>query len=225
MLVFPVGTINSSDSTGTLNDSTYTLWEPNNGCHVSRIYHNIVEKFEAGIITTRQKAEPLLTITYNYDNIFHKEYKQIEHFVRHRKAELHSFYTIDWSSGYTPDSVASLVSGRWKITIDSTLDYSATGNMKSNFGILWNGSAFRIGQIYSVNTATSVDMLLQYGNLSLTKAQTESNFYPIYNVYFTQNPLSGFQPTVYIGGDLSNTDFAGYMRSGTVSFITKYKVR
>jgi len=224
MLLFPVGTVNNSDSTGTLNSITYTLWEPNNGCHVSRVYHNIIEKFESGILTTRQKAEPLLNITYSYENIFHKEYKQIEHFVRHRKAELHSFYTVDWSSGYTPTSITD-VSGRWKVVIDSTLDYSATGNMKSNFGLLWNGNTFRIGQVYSVNTATSIELSLQYGNLSLTKAQNEANIYPIYNVYFTQNPLSGFQPGDYIGGSLSNTNFAGYMRSGTVSFITKYKVR
>ena len=225
MLVFPVGTINSSDSTGTLNSITYTMWEPNNGCSSNRIYHNIVSKFESGILTTRQKAEPLIAIHYNYENIFHKEFKQIEHFVRHRKAELNSFYTVDWSSGHTPDSVASLVSGRWKVVIDSTLDYSATGNMKANFGMLWDGNKFRIGQIYSVNTATSIDLSLQYGNLTLTSAQNEANLYPLYEVYFTQDPIQGFQPTQYIGGDLSNTDFAGYMRSGTVSFISKYKVR
>ena len=224
MILFPIGTVSTTESVGTINHITYKLWEPNDGCFSKKIYHNLVSQFDEAILTTRQKAEPTLSINYIYSNIFHKEYKQIEHFVSNRKSQLNPFFAVDWSSGYTPTTVAS-VAGDWQVVIDSTLDYSATINMKANYLLLWNGNKFRIGNVTNINSATRLTISKDYGNLSLTDSQNNANAYPIYEVYFTQDPLQNFTQSDYIGGNLSKTDFGGYMRSGTVAFISKYKVR
>ncbi len=223
MILFPCGTINSSDSTGTLNHVTYTIFEPNENSSSKKIYYNLISSYETQILTTRQKAEPSLSITYTYKNIFNKEFQQIKHFVNHRSAELSSFYTINWETGFTPTTVAS-VAGNWQIVGDSTLDYSATSNMKSNYMILWDGNKFRVGNVTAINSATRLTINPTYGNLGLSDAQSDANSYPVYEVRFSENPLNNFETTEYIGGTLSNSDFAGYMHSGTVSFISKYKV-
>ena len=223
MILFPCGTINISDSTGTLNHITYNMFEPNENSSSKKIFYNLISPYETQILTTRQKAEPALAINYSYKDIFNKEYQQIKHFVSHRDAELSSFYTIDWDTGFTPTTVAS-VAGDWQIVGDSTLNYSATSNMKSNYLILWDGNRFRVGDVTAINSATRLTISPTYGNLSLSTSQTDANAYPIYEARFSENPLKNFEPTEYIGGDLSNSDFAGYMHSGTVSFISKYKV-
>jgi len=223
MFLFPCGTINSSDSTGTINNLTYSLWEPNDGCSSNKIFYNIVSQFENQILTTRQKAEPALSIIYKYTDIFNKEFVQIRHFVEKVGGDLNPFYTIDWSNGYTPSVVAS-VTGGWQIVIDTTSDYSATSHMKSNYVLVWDGLSFRVGNVTNINSATRLTFSKDYGNLTLSNAQDNSNVYPIYKVYFSQNPLANFEPSVYIGGNLSKTEFSGWMRQGTINFITKYKV-
>ena len=223
MILFPCGTINSSDSTGTLNHVTYRMFEPNENSSSKKVFYNLLSSYETQILSTRQKAEPSLSIIYTYKDIFNKEFQQIKHFVSHRSAELNSFYTTDWENGFTPSTVAS-VAGNWQVVGDSTLDYSATSNMKSNYIMLWDGNKFRVGDVTVINSATRLTMNPSYGNLSLSDAQSDANAYPIYEVRFSENPLKNFEPSVFIGGTLSNTEFAGYMHSGTVSFISKYKV-
>jgi len=87
---------------GSIGDLTYTLFEPNSGCESDVIFFNISERFDNQTIHTRKKAEPYLSIRYEYDNIYAREYRQIEHFVDDVGGDLTSFLVVDWSNGETP---------------------------------------------------------------------------------------------------------------------------
>lgn len=226
MNIYPIGTISAASSQGTIDSVTYNMFEPNLRCSSTEKHNILVTRFEQQTLLTRKKAEPMLLITYEYDNILDREFKQIEHFIYSMDDGLTSFFVIDFSKGQTPSAISA--SGDWTVSIDNTRLYSATTNYKANRAVLWNGRNFKEGQITTVNANTSVVVDVDtnnYGALSLADAQSGAILYPLYQVYASANALSNFKTTIHVPISKINIgSIGGWMRSGSISFVSKYKV-
>ena len=226
MKIFPIGTVSNGSSSGTIDGISYSMFEPNVTCHSNKVHTILVTQFENQSLLTRKKALPFLTITYEYADIFNREYRQIEHFVDDVEDALSSFFVVDFSKGLTPSSI-TLSSGDWVVAIDNTRLYSSTANQKANRAFIWDGINWKEGQIASVSTNTSITVDIDannYGALSLADAQTNGMVYPLYEVYLTQNALQNFKSTKFIHADINNSEDGGYMKTGKITFVTKYKV-
>jgi hypothetical protein len=152
--------------------------------------------------------------------------RQIQHFVDDHDDALTSFYFVDLSNGITPTSVTNS-SGNWLVAIDNTRLYSTVSNEKADKAFLWNGNSWKEGDIDTITTNTSIVVDVDtnnYGNLSLVNANLDAIVYPMYQVYFSQNVLSNFKTGPYIDENITTSKDGGYMYSGIVHFIGKYKV-
>jgi len=227
--LFPIGDLQAQSSQGLIDGKSYSFFEPNAGCTAKRVYNILTTRFQDQTILTRKKAETYLSITYKYQNIFAREFRQLEHFIESVDEALTSFYLVNLDSGVNPSNIASSLS-RWNVTIDGELVYSATTNMKSNFMFLWDGLNFKVGDITSItpsdqNYVIAVDVFTNnYGDLTLSRAQSSAVVYPIYEVYTQTNALGSFESTYYIPLNISTSNDGGFMKSGVISFITKYRV-
>ena len=228
MKLFPIGNVCSKCNTGSIDGISYSVFEPNAGCKSSKIYTTLLTTFQDQTILSRKKAEPYLNITYEYTYIFDREYKQIEHFVDTVDDALTSFYTIDWSRGRTPSAVASSA-GIWTVSIDDTRDYSATANKKSNYAFVWNGANWKMGNVTTVTKKTSIAVTMtpynRGGLLYSSIVVNDTMVYPVYEVRLSQNALSTFERTVYWHETTNRSQNGGFMRSGVVNFLSKYKVK
>jgi hypothetical protein len=228
--LFPIGAIANGSNSGTIDSISYTLFEPNAGCVPNRIYNILTTLFENKTMLARKKAEPYLSLTYNYNNIFSREYLQIEHFVDSIAEDgLNSFLAIDFSHGQTPSSI-SAVSSDWVVSIDNTRLYSTTANQKADNAVMWDGrGAFMLSDVVGLSANTSITMdvsnaAVTFGNLSLANAQTFGMLYPVYTVYLVSNSLSNFKTTDYWNENANTSEDGGYMFSGSLSFIGKFKI-
>ncbi len=224
MNLFPIGEINGSDSTGSIDGITYNFFEPNKSSKSFRNYNNLVSLFQNQSKLTRKKAEPFLMITYNYENIFDREYRQIEHFIDYVEDSLTSFYTPDFSRGATPSNIA-LSGSDWEISITNTRIYSTITNVKADYAFVTNGTKWKLGRVISLSAGVSITMELTYGGLTLSEAQNNGCVYPLYCVYFTPNALSDFEVGDFVGvGNVTDSTDVGFVYSGTIGFNSKYSV-
>lgn len=226
MNIFPIGTVSAASSAGTIDSISYDMFEPNLRAISRKEHINLITVFQNKNVLTRKKAEPFLIMTYEYDNIFAREYRQIEHFVDDMEDALTPFWVVDWSKGQTPSSVVD-ASGDWTVSVDNTRLFSTTTNMKSWKAFFWDGVNWKVGNVDSItaNTSMTIDVdTNNYGGLTLANANTRSNVYPIYECYFKQNVIQDFKTTYYIKGDISTSDDGGFMYSGSVTFTSKYRV-
>jgi len=98
--------------------------------------------------------------------------------------------------------------------------------------LLWNGKKFKMYTVTdSSATILTVNTSGTYGNLTATDAEEDADAYPVYSCYFSSAPLNDFTKTYYIDGDIGATgttsplDYvSGWMRKGTITFFSKYKV-
>ena len=222
MELFPIGTLGAA-STGTIDSVTYSFFEPNTGCTSNPVYTTLVTRSKNQTMLSRKKAEPSLTLNYQYQGIFTREFRQIEHFVDSKDDALTSFYTVDFSRPQTP-SVIATDGGDWKCSITNTRYYSTIDNQKAYWVFVWNGSNFKLGNVTALVTNTSVTLDLDYGDLSLANAQANGKIYPVYQVYFADNALSSFKTEDYIDENINLTEDGGFTYSGDISFVSKYKV-
>ena len=226
MDIFPIGTAAADTSKGTLDSISYSMFEPNYSCKSTIVTNILVEKFEQQTLHTRKKSEAYLTISYEYNNIFEREYRQIEHFIYSKDGELTSFYIVDFSKGITPSSVTES-SGDWVVAIDNTFLYSAVVNKKAYYAFIWDGVNWKIGSIASLSTNTSITVDVDtdsYGGLTLANASAKGIVYPVYQGYAGSGTLGTFKPTVFIDENINTSNDGGWMRSGNISFTSKYKV-
>ena len=225
MDLFPIGTIAASTSQGTIDGVSYSMFEPNVRCSSQEIHTILNTLFEQQIMLSRKKAEPMLTLSYEYNNIYDREWRQLEHFIYYHNESLTPFYLIDFSKGQTPSGISA--SGDWTVSIANTRLYSATTNYKANRAILWNGSKWKEGQITTVTANTSVVVDVdtnEYGSLVIAEAQANAIIYPLYEVYLSPGGANQFKTTEYWDESVTISNDGGWMRSGTISFIGKYKV-
>ena len=223
MELFPIGTIANSSDSGTIDGISYSFFEPNSGCNSFRQYNILSSLFQNKVMSTRKKTEPVLNIEYSYDNIFDREFRQIEHFFDNVEESLTSFYVVDFSKGQTPSSVT--VSGDdWVVAIKDTFLFSAVANYKANRALIKYGKSWKEGTISALTTNTSITVDVEYGNLALASANLYGMVYPIYEVYAVANSIANLQTTVFIKDTINILDIGGWMRSGKITFTSKYKV-
>lgn len=221
MELFPIGTVAAGSDNGTINGVSYSIFEPNNGAYSHIIYYNLFTRFENQTLLTRQKALPSLSLKYEYSNIFSSEFNQLEHFVFSKTGGLTSFYAIDFSQIIVPTSVDS----SYDITLSNTRLFSATTNYKANWIFLWNGNTWKLVAISSItaNTSITTNATANYGAMTGTQASAgDVVIYPVYQVYFSENPLSSFSKSTFFDDDEGSN--YGYMYSGNISMTSKYKV-
>jgi hypothetical protein len=225
MKLYPIGDVSATYSRGIIDGISYSYFEPNSGCNSYKLYDNLITTYEQQTIQTRKKSLPNIMINYKYNNIFDKEYIQIEHFIDKVEGGLDSFYVVDLSKGSNPSAITP-TSTTWTCNITNTLPYSATTNQKANYGFFWNGNKFKIGSVTTVTVNTSVVFTIStpYGDLSSTNAKNDGLVYPVYNCYHNGNDISNFEIAGYANDKLNDPDTAGFLRSGEVSFNSKYHV-
>lgn len=227
MDIFPIGTISAASDDGTIDSITYTMFEPNGGCKSGETDNVLITLFEKKTMLTRKKAEPSLNLSYIYTNIFDREYRQISHFVKSVEGTLTSFWVVDFSMGQSPTSVTDS-SGDWVVAIDNTRLYSIIANKKANRAFLWDGkSSWKEGNIVAISTNVSITVNVDgsnFGDLSLANANADAFVYPMYEVYLIKGTLDNFNITNFWDDKIRTSTDGGYMRSGTINMISKYKV-
>lgn len=222
MNIFPLGTVKSSTSTGSLGN----LFEPNAGAKSYKMYNNLITAFQNQTILTRKKSDPILMIEYEYSNIFSREYRQIENFVSLMEDGLTSFYVVDWHKGITPSSVYPNGSD-WKASVDDVDLFSTVSNQKANKVIFWDGINWKEGDVITIgDTFIVVDIdTNNYGALTLAKANTDAMIFPLYQCFFVPNALENFTKGEFVPNlDITKSNDGGFMMSGTITFVSKYKV-
>jgi len=225
MYIFPIGTVVVLSNAGTLDDISYNMFEPNAGCNSYKKYDILQTIYQNKMMATRKKTEPTLQIEYGYLNIFDREYRQIEHFLETVDESLTSFYVVDFSRGQTPDSL-SYVSNDWKIEIKDTRLYSTTTNYKACRAFVKKGSMWKEGSVIAItqNSSITVDInTYNYGALSITDA-ADGMVYPMYECHALPNSISNLKTTNYVQEPVNILSNGGWMRSGNVSFVSKYRV-
>jgi len=226
MDLFPIGLVGST-SKGTLNSISYSLFEPNNGCKSFEQFNNLVNMFETQTMTTRQKALPILSIEYTYNNIYDREFRQMEHFLYSvASGKLNPFYAVDWSRGqkFIGDGAFDASTN---MTVTNSIHYSATTNYKSNWVLVWSGYQFKIGTIIAIPDAVTIRADFtssNLGNLTYAKASSMAIIYPIYEVYSTVENLQEFSVQGFADNKFVSPQDSGYMRSGSILFVSKYKI-
>lgn len=223
MDIFPLGTVSTATSCGTIDGRSYSMFEPNDGAKNKKVYTNMYTQMYDQTRLTRQQAFPYMTFSYSYRDIWAREFRQISHFVDSKNDGLTSFYTVDFSELITIDSIAS-VNGNWVISTEETRHFSEIDNYKSSEAFIWDGSKFRVGDVSSITTNTSISVDVStnnYGSLSFSNAESNGCLYPIYQTFFSDNAIGEFEKGVFIYEDTPNK---GFTRSGTIGFISKYKV-
>ena len=226
MNLFPIGTVSAGSSSGSIDSVSYNFWEPNGVGGSSNVMHNVLTSmFEQQTILARKKSEPYLIIPYEYNDIFDREFKQIEHFVDSIEGALTPFWAVDFSRGQTPSSVAD-ASGDWTVSIDNTRFYSIVLNQKASRAFLWDGTNWKEGLVsaISANTYIVVDVdTNNYGALTLANA-ANSLVYPLYEVFLSKEGLSAFKSTNYVNEKVTTSKDGGFIRSGSINLVTRYKV-
>jgi len=222
--LFPIGTMAVDSNSGTIDGVSYTVFEPNQKCNSTPMYSNYVTRFQQQTILTRKKALPTLSIQYNYDNIFSSEYSQLAHFIDSTEDNLTPFYVIDFSKGVSPTSISS----DFDITLPNTRLFSSIANQKAHYVFFWDGINWKFGEILTVNLNTSLVVDVTAGNASsknggMTSTQVQlSNvfIYPIYECYSSGGSLDEFQTNQYVNDSVER----GFMYTGSLSFVSKYKI-
>jgi hypothetical protein len=227
MLLFPIGTVAAASNAGTINSVSYNFFEPNLRCKSSPVFSVLSTKFEQQTSLVRKKAEPYLVISYDYENIFAREYLQIEHFV-YTSADggNASFYVVDFSKGITPSSVTDS-GGDWVIAITNTRLFSILEKQKAHKVFITDGSSWKEGDVIALTNNTSITADVDtnnYGALSVANANSYGMIFPMYECYTTENVLNNFNTTTFVDETINTVNDGGWMYSGTIGFMSKYKV-
>lgn len=219
--LYPIGEITAANATGTIDGISYSLFEPNYKVESHRKYTSLISTFESQFKQVRKKAEPYISLKYEYENIYSREFRQIEHFIDSVEGSLTSFLVVDWSKGITPTNVSS----GWVVSIDSTALFSTQLSAGANKAMLWTGVRWKLGTVSSVAANTSITLSTSEGTLTYTDASSNANLYPVYEVYYMEDPTGGFRMTQFIPiENVSLTEEGGTMYSGSATFIGKYKI-
>lgn len=226
MKIFPLGEISAASSSGTIDSISYSLFEPNSGCFSIPVYSTLSTRFEQQSVLTRKKASPFISVSYSYDGIFSREYRQLDHFVYSIDDALTSFYVIAFDRGITPSSITDS-SSDWVCAIDNTRYFSTVTNKKAFKAVVWDGRNWKEGSVTALVANTSITLDVDtnnYGALSLADAQDSGIVYPLYEVYLSDNAMNNFKTVNYIHETINTSKDGGHTWSGNIDMIGKYYV-
>lgn len=225
MKIFPIGNVVVASNLGAINGVPLAMFEPNMECKSQAVHTILQTRYGDQSIITRKKAQPFMQISYNYDNIFTREYRQIERAVMDVDESLTPLYVVDFSRGISPTSVAT-GAAKWTVSIDDTYFYSATAGYRANRAFLWDGKAWKEGAVTGVTLNTDITVSIQtnrFGGMPLADAAA-GMVYPMYEAYIGAQSLQNFKPGVYWWEDIKTGESGGYMYTGNINFSSKYKV-
>jgi len=220
--LFPIGTV-QNNATGLIDSVEYNMFEPNKGVTSKDVHNVLVSQFEQQSISTRKKANPFITLSYEYENIFAREYNQIEHFVNSiAQGGLSSFYVIDFSRGITPSSVHVTAGGNWQPALSNTRYWANTKIYACAYTATYG---WRLAPYLTKTANASITINrsgVDYGDLTSTNFATYGKLYPAYEAFCVPDPIANFKIGPHINQDIDLTGDGGYTRSGTVAFVGKY---
>lgn len=225
MKIFPIGDVVAASNLGAINSVALAMFEPNKSCESQPVHTILQTRYADQTQVTRKKAQPFLQIAYNYENIFTREFRQIERAVMDVDESLTPLYVADFSRGLTPSAVAS-AGAKWTVNIDDTYFYSATAGYRANKALLWDGKAWKEGGITGLTLNASITVNIQanlFGGLPLADAGG-AMVYPLYEVYIAAQSIQNFKPGDYWWEDIKTGESGGYMYTGNINFVSKYKV-
>ena len=225
MKIYPLGTVSAASNQGAIGGVNYNMFEPNESCQSWPVHNILQTKYGEQSILTRKKSAPYLQMSYNYSNIFNREYRQIERVIMDIDESLNPIFVVDFSRGTSPSNVAT-GGATWTVDVDDTYFYSATPGFKSNRAFLWNGRAWKEGLVTSVTLNTSIVVDIQnnnYGALPLADAP-QGMVYPLYECHMAAGSQSNFKPGAYWQEDITTGEPGGYMFSGNINFVSRFKL-
>ena len=223
-LLFPIGTMVANSGNGTINNVSYPMFEPNDGCKSTMVFYNNTTVFQQQTLLTRKKALPTIQIIYEYNNIFSSEYNQVEDFIYSTQDNLVSFYVVDFSQGANPATVSS----DFNLTISNTRLFSKVSNQKAHYIFFSNGSNWKFAEVTHIDANTSIttdvsatNQTSKYGDLNSTQVQqSDVLVYPVYECYTTGGSLDNFKSSEYI----NDSTYRGFVYTGNITFMSKYKI-
>lgn len=225
MKIFPIGNVAAASNQGTLNSVSYSMFEPNDSCKSHSVHDILQTQFKDQTVMTRKKSAPILQMTYSYTDIFTREFRQVERAIDDIDESLTALYAVDFSRGMSPSAVAS-AGAKWTVSVDDTFFYSATAGYRANRALLWNGKAWKEGSITGLTLNASITVDIQSNNFGALPLADAPNgmVYPLYEMYIGQGTIQNFKPGAYWEEDVTTGEPGGYMYTGEVNFISKYKV-
>jgi len=218
LYLYPIGILTATDTSqgkwtsgGTgVND----LFEPNMGC-TSQISDNVlVSQFENHAIQTRKRIPNFRNLKYSYEDIWSREYEQIERFFELRDGRAERFHVIDFSQNEKCTAM-SITNSNVSASISDTHRFSTTSGRTGYYACAWKPTqaSLVVGKMVSISADKQITFTASWGDLSVYGGNIY--VYPVIECYF--------------GGDLNNFkqgefnpedgDDRGYMYSGDVSFI------
>jgi len=228
MDLYPIGTVSAGSNQGTIDGISYSMFEPNAGCKSKVVFYNLTTQYENITIDTREKAPQTINLSFNYEGIFTREYRQLDHFIYFVKDGLNSFHVVDFSKGMSPSSVDT--TSNWVAYIDDTRLFSTISNQKANWVFFWNTSSWKLGQVTTVSTNTyiSCDISDNYGAMTTAQAETVTGsiktlVYPVYEVFLVGG-VDSFKEQDYVDKQINLTSDGGTTYSGNLVFNSRYKV-
>lgn len=218
MNLFPCGTVTTNPLTGTFG----YLWEPNGGCDRKAIHTTLASKTDSNFQVTRKKASVYHVFSYTYDNIWAREFLQIESFFKSVNGKLTSFYLVDFSHMQrcvmTDNETTRTITKGGSISVLRTTYFTTVADDGGNYACVWNPttSEFIIGAVSSISSdisitfpeATAVGALVAAPPSGIVVA-------PVYEVFFAEDQLQfelgEFNP--------SDDNDGGFLYSGSIGFI------
>ena len=213
MLLFPIGELQTDSSQGVLDSDQFSFFEPNSKVLSHKIFAVDSVKLRDQTLRTTKRAEPFLTLVYEYDNIFNREFTPIDMFMTLVGGPLEPFFTPDLTRG---EKIKETVTFPYQFKSTLRRLYTPTVARGANYALVWNGTELALAHVDAVGT-THVLLSRLFGAGSLTHAV----IYPVYEVFLSDDSASTWEPQSFV--DTETLD-RGYTWSGKMSFTTRWPV-
>lgn len=216
MLLFPIGELQTDSSQGVIGSERFTFFEPNASVSSHKIFNVDALKRRDQTLRTSKKAEPFITFSYTYDNIFNREFTPIDMFMSLVGGPLLSFFAPDLTKG---ERIKDPVAFPYQFKTTLRRLYTAVVAHGANYALIWGGPGtgdLAVAQVTSVETGyVLLSRLFGVANIS------NAIIYPLYEVFLTEDSPGTWEPGDYL--EESTTEH-GFLWSGKMSFSTRYPV-
>ena len=215
MIVFPIGNMHDTVSTGTMFGAEHTFFEPNNGVKSNKNFTvNSIRKTDQ-TQSTAKKAEPFAAFEYSYSDIFNYEYQVIDQFTSLVGGPLSPFYAPDLTRGARAQGLVDLP---YQLTDPSFRRfYSAEFGRMANYALFWDSVNLGVAHVAGV-TANYVQLNPVVGAF---QSFVNPSIYPLYEVFMGDDGAKNWETGVYID---SPGKEGGYTWKGKLVFTTRWPV-
>lgn len=218
MVIFPCGIVTTDPAGGTFG----YLFEPNDGANRQVVHTTLVSKTDSNFQVTRKKALAYHVFSYKYNNIWAREWLQIDRFFKSVDGKLTSFYLVDFSHmqpcSMSGTTTRTITKGGTIATL-RTSDFTTTTGDGGNYACVWNpnSSAFIIGIVSSIAADTNITFPAATAIGALAATTTGIIVAPVYECYFAEDQLQ-FEPGEF---NPSSDSEGGFLYTGSIGFLQK----